>query len=279
MRFISTCLLFFVLIFISGCNSLFYYPDSSIYFLPKQAGLSAPQELNFTASDGVHLHGWFFKTQRPSPLGTIIQFHGNAQNSTSHFVSLAWLVNEGYDFFTFDYRGYGDSDGEPSPKGTYLDGLSALKEAYHLKRSEKHFIVYGQSLGGAIAARAVQDWEHRDQISLLVLDSTFSSYKTVARRVALRHWFTWPLSPVAWLIMSDQYSTEKFISEATQPLLIIHDKLDPVVPFACGEDIFLNANKNIRKDFWILNDGFHVGIFGIRFSENRKRFLNYVNAL
>jgi fermentation-respiration switch protein FrsA (DUF1100 family) len=263
-------------LFLISCNSLFYFPDHQTYFKPYQVDLLPPEEIYFDTSDHVKLHGWFFKSPNAKPLGTVIQFHGNAQNLTSHFVSLSWLVKEGYDVFTFDYRGYGESFGSPNPGGTYLDGLAALDKAYLLKRTEKNFIVYGQSLGGVIAARALQDFETK-KVSLLVLDSTFMSYSEMARKVALKHWFTWILSPLAWLLTSDRYSSRDFISKTDLPLLVIHDHLDPVVPFSCGEEIFNHAHSK-NKEFWKLDQGLHVGVFSLKSLENRKRFLNLLSS-
>jgi len=96
--------------------------------------------------------GWYFPSQlSTTPKATIIQFHGNAQNFSAHYLSLAWLTKQEFNLFTFSYRGYGNSEGRPDQKGTYLDGLAALNQGWelHKKSGAKKFIVYGQSLGGS----------------------------------------------------------------------------------------------------------------------------------
>src|SRR5690606_1051305 len=131
--------------------------------------------------------------------GTVIQFHGNAQNISTHFYSLAWLVSEGYNLFTFDYRGYGKSEGSPHQEGVFKDALSAIEKGYefHAKSGAGAFIIYAQSLGGIIAARALPDSSLSNKVDLLVLDSTFSSYKDIAFGKLTSRWFLTPISPLA----------------------------------------------------------------------------------
>ena len=67
-------------------------------------------DIYFKSSDGVALHGWFFRTI-PEAKATILVFHGNAENLSTHVNSVLWLVQEGFNVFIFDYRGYGGNPG------------------------------------------------------------------------------------------------------------------------------------------------------------------------
>lgn len=279
-KLIALCWIGFALL---ACSSLVYQPDHVMYDPPEKFGLQ-PEEVSFKSRNGVNLGGWFFHSTKPGkPLGTIVQFHGNAENRTSHYVTLAWLLHEGYNLFTFDYAGYGDSEGEPSQKQTYLDGLAALDQGLkmHLQAGGGEFFVVGQSLGGAIAARVLNDWPSKDQVRLLVLDSTFDSYSVVARRILERRWFTWPLSPLGWLFVSNEYGSADALAQNKAPLLVMHDQRDPVVPFSCGQEVFAAAGG--PKEFWSFDQGRHVGEFimltkddGAR--ENRGKFLQALKA-
>jgi fermentation-respiration switch protein FrsA (DUF1100 family) len=271
-------LLFLLLFFTTGCSGLFYHPDRNLYYPPHRMGFSA-QEYVFSASDGTQLDGWFFTARKDDPAfgveypprraqGTIIQFHGNSENMSSHYLSLVWLIDHGFNVFTFDYRGFGKSQGEPNQKGTYEDALAALDlgwKLHQLSGAEPRFIVYSQSLGGVIAMRSITDFKHRDEVSLLVLDSTFVSYQQIAREKMASHWFTWPLQPLTYLLVSDGYGAENSLHRNSLPLLVIHDKKDPVVPFDLGQKNFDEDGAAIShkgpRDFWILNAGRHVGVF------------------
>jgi hypothetical protein len=121
----------------SGCASLYlYYPDHQIYQTPEQVGLKF-EEINFTSRDGTPLTGWFVPA-KGKVIGTVIHFHGNAQNMTAHFSFVDWLPPEGFNVFMFDYRGYGRSGGSPQRQGIHEDCVAAIK--------------YCSSLGKALAA-------------------------------------------------------------------------------------------------------------------------------
>lgn len=264
---------------LSSCSSLFYYPSRSLYYLPSRLGYHA-QELTFKAADGTQLYGWFFAVPEGSPvLGTIIQFHGNGENMSSHYLSLVWLVEQGYQLFTFDYRGYGKSQGDPDQKGTYQDGLAALAQAweFHQKYGASRFIVYGQSLGGAIATRALEDFAEKSKVDLLVLDSTFVSYQSVARKKMASFWLSWPFSPLAGVLISDEYSAEQALKENKSRVLVIADREDPAVPFSCSKDFYPEISA--PKEFWELNEGYHIGVFSDPHSSRRAQFLRLLDTL
>lgn len=268
-----------ILLCLFSCSGVFYQPDRNLHYPPEQFQLN-PQNIQFLSGDGTHLTGWFFVTKQNPPKGTLIQFHGNAENISSHYLSLIWMIQSGYNLFVFDYRGYGRSEGNPTQEGTYLDALAALNEGWRLhqlshKSPQKQFIVYGQSLGGAIAMRALTDFDKKDKVDLVVMDSTFLSYRAIARKKLTEHWYTWPLSPLATLLVSDDYSAEKALTDNKIPLLVIHDKMDPVVPFSCGQEIFDNATS--EKHFWILNNGKHISFFSPEYVENRSKFLDFLS--
>jgi cephalosporin-C deacetylase-like acetyl esterase len=78
---------------------LFYYPDSRVYSTPAGAGLPY-QDVWFTSRDGTKLHGWFIPAASQGPaLGTVVHFHGNAQNMTAHVSFVSWLPAEGFNVF------------------------------------------------------------------------------------------------------------------------------------------------------------------------------------
>jgi alpha/beta superfamily hydrolase len=53
----------------------------------------------------------------------------------------------------FDYRGYGQSTGKPTEKGTYRDADAAWQYLVEQRNiSPEHIILFGRSLGASIAA-------------------------------------------------------------------------------------------------------------------------------
>src|SRR5271167_4649680 len=116
----------------SGCTNLFFYPDSRLYELPEHFGVKY-DTVKFHSTDGTELVGIFLHSSTSTVKGTIIHFHGNAENISSHFGFSYWLTAFGYQVFIFDYRGYGASHGKPSENGLVQDGIAAIDYARHRK--------------------------------------------------------------------------------------------------------------------------------------------------
>lgn len=207
-------------------------------------------------------------------------FHGNAQNLSAHFVALGWLTKHGYDVFVPDYRGYGRSDGKAHLEGVYKDSLAILHKGWELFQRDQHkkFIVYAQSLGGTIAMRAHQDFAHKDKIDLLVLDSTFNSYKDMGWSVATKSWLTIAISPLVYLFISDEYSPKNYIPLIKTPTLVIHSKVDQVVPFKHGKLIF-ESLKCEKKWFWQLEKHPHIHVFAYGDRPERKNLLKLLEEV
>lgn len=267
-----------LLLFLTSCTHLFYQPSDKQFYRPEQFKL-AHEEVWFQSKDGTKLHGWFLKARGKSK-GTIVQFHGNAENISSHFLSLAWVVNEGYNLFTFDYRGYWLSKGDPTPDGVYEDSMAALDKALelHEKAGGKHFVIYGQSLGGAIALRAVPDFNQNKKITLIVQDSTFSSYEMVAADKLRSFWLTWPFFPLAYPLISDKYSSEPYFDKITWPALVITGGQDVVMPAKFGKRIYKKIATQ-KKWLWHIPHAPHISVFQIDQGQWREKFLSLLDQL
>lgn len=228
---------------LSSCTSLFFQPSRTRYPNLELDRLSA-QTQKFQSADGTTLSGWILKTSKPTK-GVALQFHGNAQNMTTHYRFMIWLLNEGWDVLTFDYRGYGDSEGNPSNlEGVRDDGIAALKwaEAYALERKVPSLIVFGQSLGGNIAVSSLSKYQPMS-LKALVLDSTFYSFCSIAREKLSDVWFLWPLQPLAYVLVSNTLSASSAIEKNTEgfkqlPALFLHSNQDPVVSSRQGRLLF-----------------------------------------
>ncbi|MBF0206000.1 MAG: alpha/beta hydrolase [Oligoflexia bacterium] len=286
---------------ITSCSSFFYYPSRAIIFDPQKLGFEykdiyfespsaigeeVSHRIKIPLASKVTLHGWLFPQKKNSEYkGLLVFFHGNAQNITSHFISLAWLVEHGYDVFIFDYRGYGASGGKPDQVGLYYDGIAALEYALKLTRQSSPIVVYAQSLGGIVAMRSLVDFPQQEKISLVVLESTFSSYQEVAFDKLKSSWITFLLSPLAFILISDKMASKPYLKQFNRPTLVIHGNADPVVPYKFGEEIYSllgsNSGQNEHKWWWPVEGGAHSDFFWInnskeRAESNRKRFVDFL---
>ncbi len=254
-RTISSILLTAALAFTAqaGLDSLFYHPDGIEYTNPGQDGYTY-EDIRFPSQDGTRLSGWFIPAQGKA-LGTVIHFHGNAQNMSAHYSFVSWLPANGFNLFVFDYRGYGKSEGRLSRKGVFQDSVAAV--AYIKTREDieqDKLILFGQSLGGA-NAMAVAGRTAFDGIVGVVSDSAFSSYKAVAGDHA------GILKPFAYLFIGNQFSPEKAVGNISPtPLVIIHGTDDRVVPYKHAGILFKEAAE--PKTLWTIQGGGHTESLG-----------------
>jgi fermentation-respiration switch protein FrsA (DUF1100 family) len=274
-KFLSILLL---ILFCSGCSHLFYQPTKKHFLDPKQFKLTY-EDVFFTSKDGTKLHGWFFKAKTQDVKGTVVQFHGNAQNISTHFFSLIWMIDHGYNLFTFDYRGYGKSEGEGSQKGVYEDALAAIEtgHSFYAANGAGKFIIYGQSLGGIISSRAVVDSKYKDEITLLVQDSTFSSYQNLAFEKTSHSWLLFIVSPLVYVLVSDEYASDKVLDKLKIPVLVIVNQKDDVIPQKFGKKIY----KKLKTEKWLWKypNGRHIETFHHDQGRARGEFLRLLDQL
>lgn len=274
----SSLILFALALSIScqGCvGRMFYQPDRTIYDTPDRHGLKY-EEVIFQSKDGTRLSGWFIPAVG-KPKGTVIHFHGNAQNMTAHFGFVYWLPTQGFNLFVFDYRGYGKSVGTPDRRGVYEDSLAALE--YIAARPDidhNRLLVLGQSLGGANAIAAVGS-RPPGGIRAVVIESAFASYRDIVRDkladIPLLSLFRTPLSHL--LICNDLSPDTVIANIAPTPLLIIHGTRDTVVPYSHGKRLLELARE--PKQLWTVEGGDHTEAFADPASEYRQRLVAFFN--
>lgn len=252
-------------LFMSGCSALLFHPVRQP--IPNSvAERFKPQDFFFPSGDGETLHGWFFSAQQAK--GTVLAFHGNAENIGTHVNGVLWLVPAGFNLFIIDYRGYGRSTGTPSLEGVNRDGLAALEHVLTRKDVGKgRVVVLGQSLGGTVATYVAASSPQRDSLKALVLDSTFAGYRQIAQEKLATFFLTWPLQyPLSWLF-NDEYSAARWIGKVTVPVIIIHDRDDRVVPFHHAEQ--LRALGMGTAELIETSGNGHIGSFADSSARNR----------
>ncbi|MCE9615618.1 MAG: alpha/beta hydrolase [Lentisphaerae bacterium] len=269
MRLIGTAMVACALLLGAGCaNGVFYQPNHKVYQTPASRGL-AYEAVTFTSADGTPLSGWFIPAVGP-PIGTVIHFHGNAQNMTAHFSFVGWLPAAGFNVFVFDYRGYGQSGGKPERRGVYADGVAAIR--YVAGRPDvdpQRLVVFAQSLGGANAI-AVLARHPFPGVRAAAIESSFSSYRGIARdKIALIPVLSWVRWPLSFLVVGNAYSPDALVDRLPPiPLLFIHGTDDVVVPYRHSEILFARAHE--PKTLWTVEHGRHTEAFmrfGSRYRE------------
>ncbi|MDH3237034.1 MAG: alpha/beta hydrolase [Deltaproteobacteria bacterium] len=258
-----------------ACDSYFFYPQQSFVVNPYLDRV-VHEDVFFEAPDGVRLHGWFLRPN-DEPRGTVLFLHGNAENISTHVGAVLWLAMEGYQVFLIDYRGYGRSEGTPEMEGIHADALAAIDWLFRTEGVDKdRIVVFGQSLGGAVAVYAVANSPHRDRIRALVIDSAFSGYRRIAREKIAEVVLLWPFQVPLSLLVTDRYSPSRWIGRIRPvPLLILHGEADKVVPGRHGERLYRLAEE--PKQLWIGPGAGHIR--ALSDGNMRKRLLSYLDSV
>jgi len=237
-----------------------YYPERVLSADPGSIRLQF-ESVSFKTADGVKLFGWFIPSQ--SARGVLLFFHGNAGNISHRLESIQIFHQLGLDVFIFDYRGYGHSEGKPTEQGTYKDAEAAWRYLIEERQvSPNEVIVFGRSLGGAVASWLIQS--HTP--GALILESTFTSLPDIAATL-------YPYLPVRPLLRFE-YNTAAYLSKIDCPVLIVHSRDDEIMPFSHGRRLFEMA-KEPKKFLEITgthNDGFITS--GKRYEDGLNAFIS-----
>jgi hypothetical protein len=203
---------------------LIYFPDRRLIATPDDVGLPY-RDVRFHASDGTLLHGWFV----PGDVRVaLLWLPGNAGNISHRVEMLRRLHDElGVSILLFDYRGYGNSEGRPSERGTYLDAEAALDALEEQPGVARGRIVYlGQSLG---AANAVDLATRRPPLGV-ILESAFTSIPAMAAV----HYPFHPLRP----FVRTRYDSLTKIRDVEAPVLVVHGERDDIAPVWMGRELY-----------------------------------------
>jgi len=205
-----------------------YVPDRT-RVAPKDAGLSGVEEIVFKAADGTRLIAWYRPAQTGKP--TLLYFQGNCGNTADRAGKIKAIGSDGYGVFMLNYRRYGGSGGRPTEKRIAADAVSAYDYLRGLGVAPHDIVIYGESLGTAVATRLCLQRAPK----ALVLEAPFTSVVDVGLLM-------WPLLPLKY-IMVDQYRTIDRIGQVGVPLFIVHGGRDNVIPLDQARRVLHAANE------------------------------------
>jgi fermentation-respiration switch protein FrsA (DUF1100 family) len=216
------------------------------------------KEIFIQNKEGIKLKAWLHEKDLINKK-TIIFFHGNAGNLKNRNYKLNELSKIDVNFLIVAYRGFSGNQGKPSEQGLYEDARSSLDWLKTKGVGEKNIILYGESLGAAVAIETAQNKD----LAGIILESPFTSMVELAQKY-------YPVLPVKYLL-KDKYETIKKLPNISSPLLVLHGRLDTIVPFAMGQKLFEQANEPKFK-YFIDNDD-HMMRYDQNLLDEIKKFI------
>jgi uncharacterized protein len=247
---VSTCF--------AGCVSvdewqrgLAYAPSREIMATPQLESLAfTDQWVESPATDGVAaglLHGWWIP-HSSSDAPAVLYLHGNSGNISSNrnISVIHGLHRAGFAVLAIDYRGYGRSAmALPNESALYADAQAAWERMLTLAPHAKKRLIYGHSLGGAVAIDLALTATNLDA---LVVEGTYTSFTEVVQTTR----YGWlPLS----LILTQKYASDEKIKNIRVPKLFIHGSLDEIIPVEMGKRLYAISLE--PKSLLIVPDGRH----------------------
>jgi uncharacterized protein len=164
--------------------------------------------------------------------GWILYFHGSSANVGSVGYNEAWsnFRRMGLGVLAVDYRGYGQSEGEPSEAGLYIDADAAYRYlTVEMGVPARRVLIYGFSLGSAVAI----DLATRAPAAGLMVEGAVLSVPDRGAEL-------YPFLPAHWLARNRFASVDK-IARVTMPKLFIHARDDVDIPVTHGRRLYALA--------------------------------------
>jgi fermentation-respiration switch protein FrsA (DUF1100 family) len=255
----------FASIFDSLVEGVIFQPAPGADLSPERLGIDA-ESVYLHSDDGVKIHAFYLPGGTPGRAASraVLFLHGNAGNVSHRLPNAAALMRLGCAVLVLDYRGYGLSDGRPSETGSYRDARAGL--AYLTERgfSNREIVVFGRSLGGAIAIELAQDRE----LAGVILESTFSSAADVARGIG---------GPILAFLVGGRFDSISRVERVLAPLLFFHGDRDEVIDYRLGRRLYDAAPK--PKEFETIQGAGHNDTTMIGGQAYYERIRDFIDAV
>ena len=257
--------LILLIIYISVVVFLFFYQRKLLYHPSENNYLDETQlnhkiEKKYIQSND-KLVSWYFK--KNSKFKTILFLHGNAGKLDNRVYKLNELSKLDLNYLIVAYRGFSGNTGKPTESGLYEDANFAKIWLNKNGVKDKDIIIYGESLGTAVAV----DLGSRFKFSGIILESPFTSMLELAQKY-------YPIFPVK-LILKDKYESRKKVNDIKSPVLVMHGKKDKIVPFYMGEQMF-ETLSTLKYSYFNDKDD-HMMEYNEDLLASIKNFLDQVN--
>ncbi len=232
-------------------RALQYSATGSITTLA-EAGLAGAEQIELPSGDGF-ITAWYQAPRAGMP--TILYYKGNSGSFTYEHERYAQFAADGYGFFAFDYRGFPTSPGEISEANILTDALIAFD--WVAERNDT-ILLWGRSLGSGPATYVASQREAK----ALLLETPFLSAVGVAAE-------RYPFLPVG-LVMQDQFRSDEWIKDVTEPVLVAHGTADTTIDVTNGERLYTLAPN--PYELWIVPGAGHSDLWAAGIWSHAKPF-------
>ncbi len=233
---------------------LIFRPKLELQMLPTAPDFNLPYEevrISITNSKNEYLNGWWFDAPTEENINlipnepvkilsspkTILYFCGAGGNKSyyNYLARIKAMRQLGFSVLVVDYRGFGESKGKQHPNESRLYQDSQTAWNYLVKKRRiraKDIIVYGESLGGAVAIDLAVK---HPQAGGLIVQSSFTS---MAETVKQQDWLKIFLID---LLLTQRFNSIEKVKKLQVPVLFIHGTADNIVPSYMSHRLYDSA--------------------------------------
>ena len=241
-------------------RNLLYHPTENNYFGDKI--LVDVEKIKIRTQDNIQLVSWYHK-KNLNKYKTILFLHGNAGSLENRIHKINHFKDMNINFLIIAWRGFSGNEGKPTEKGLYEDARSAVRWLKSNGVGENNIIIYGESLGTGVATEIAQN----KNFAGVILESPFTSMVDAGKD-------KYPYLPVK-LLLKDKYESDKKIKNINSPILIMHGKVDNIVPFHMGKKMFELANEPKYSYFSKYDD--HMLEYNEKLLKPLRNFISSLN--
>lgn len=189
--------------------------------------------------EGQRLHGWFFRPTLPHDDDRVLLFlHGNFANVSYRQTLIDLILNVWrYPVLFFDYRGYGQSEGQPSLSNIKKDSEAMYRYLRDRGYEDDQISIWGKSLGGYGASYLAS----RYPVDSLILMYTFSKFSSVMDNNRM-------ISKLTGFFMDGDTDNVDHIRDCkAKKVCFLHSEDDGFIPSRCSKDLHDNVGSSCRS--------------------------------
>ncbi|MBC5766839.1 alpha/beta hydrolase [Ramlibacter albus] len=157
----------------------------------------------------------------PNPKGVVFFLHGNGGNLAGWFTNTEFYRRANFDLVMMDYRGYGKSTGRIEGEAQLRGDAMAVWNRFAGEYEGRRLVVYGRSLGTALAADLSAELAAQGRVpDLTVLVSPYTSMAALADE----H-YPW----VPRFVLRYGLDTRHYLEGVRGPVLLVHGDRDELI--------------------------------------------------